>query len=114
MGFFTRWLACIVAVFVALWIVPGITVVGGPYAAPILTALVLAFMNVSLKPLLQILSLPISVLTLGIFAFIINAFILQFSGVIAVELFGQGLVMDSFGSALLASIIISVVTAYTS
>jgi putative membrane protein len=113
MNFILRWLGCSIAVAAAVWIVPGISIIGGSDAwiPVVLVALVLALINVSLKPLLQILSLPITILTLGIFALIVNALMLEFASWIATGMFGSGLSIASFGSAFVASIIISIVSA---
>lgn len=113
MNFILRWLGCAIAVAAAVWIVPGITIIGGQdaWAAVIFVALFLALINASLKPLLQVLSLPISVLTLGIFALIINALMLELASWFATTLFGVGLSISGFGWAFLAAIIISIVTA---
>ena len=74
MNFIIRWIVTAIAVGVAVWIVPGITTVGpnGTIAIAI-GALVLSLVNVSIKPIAQMLSLPITVLTLGIFFLVVNA-----------------------------------------
>ncbi len=113
MNFILRWLSCAIAVGIAVWLVPGIYIVGGTSAwLPItLCALFMALINVSIKPILQILSLPISVLTLGIFAIIINALMLELAGWLSVSVFGEGIQLASFGAAFLGSIIVSIVSA---
>ena len=52
MGFLGRWLVGAIAVGAAIWLVPGIEVVGGAYAGPIFTALFLSFVNAAVKPVL--------------------------------------------------------------
>lgn len=111
MNFVLRWIGCAIAVGVAAFIVPGIAVHGG-WAPVIFTALFLALINASIKPLLQLLSLPVTVLTLGIFALVINALMLELASWLAASAFGAGLVISSLGAALLASIIISIVSAW--
>ena len=109
MEFILRWLATAIATFAAIGIVPGISVVGGTYAGPIACSLILSLVNVTIKPILQILGAPITILTLGIFYLIINALLLELSSWLSRTVFGVGISIDSFASALLGSIIISIV-----
>lgn len=113
MNFLLRWLSCSVAVAVALWITPGIYLPPGEssWAAAIGIALFLALINASIKPVLQVLSIPFSVITLGLFALVINALMFMLAGWFASGIFGIGLVIDGFGAAFIASIIISIVSA---
>ena len=113
MGFLIRWLITAVAVGVAVWIVPGIVIVGGESAwiAIAIFALFLSLINVSIKPLLQILSLPITFVTLGIFYLIVNTLLLYLAAWLANSIFQVGFVIDGFGWAFIASIIISLVSA---
>ena len=112
MNFIIRWIVTAVAVGVAVWIVPGITAVGdNATLAVAVLALVLSLINVSLKPILQLLSLPISVLTLGIFYLVVNALLLELAAWAAVAIFGSGITIASFGAAFLGSIVISIVSA---
>lgn len=112
MKFLLSCLATALAVAVAIWLVPGIELLGGASAwgAIAIFALVLALLNASIKPILQLLSLPISILTLGIFYLVVNAFMLYAASWIANGIFRVGFIIDSFGSAFVASIVISLVT----
>jgi putative membrane protein len=69
----------------------------------ILAAVILTLLNAIVKPILVILTLPITILTLGLFMFIINAITLM----LAQAIIGSGFVIESFGLAILASIVIS-------
>ena len=112
MGFIVRWIVTAIAVGAAVWIVPGITTVGSDATIAVaIMALVLSLINVSLKPVLQFLSMPISVLTLGIFYLVVNALLLELAAWAATGLFGSGIAVAGFGSALLGSIVISIVSA---
>jgi putative membrane protein len=111
MNFVLRWLGCFVGVGVAIWITPGISVLGSSWLPALFVALLLSLINVSIKPLVQVLSLPLTFLTLGIFALVVNALMLELANWLTIGLFGEGLVIASFGSAFLASIIISIVSA---
>lgn len=112
MGFAISWLATAIAVGVAVWIVPGINIIGGTqaWAAIALLALVLSLVNISVKPIAQLLGLPISVLTLGIFYLIINTLMLYLAAWLANGIFQIGIDIASFGSALVGSIVISIVS----
>lgn len=114
MNFIIRWLVTAVAVGVAVWIVPGIDILGGSDAwiGIALFGLILSLINISIKPLMQILSLPITVITLGIFYLVINTLMLYIAAWLANGIFQVGLIIDSFGSAFVASIVISVVSAF--
>lgn len=112
MNFIIRWLVTAVAVAAAVWIVPGITTVGNDATIAIIVgALVLSLINIAIKPVLQLLSLPITVLTLGIFYLIVNALLLELAAWAATGMFGSGIAIDGFGSAFLGSIVISIISA---
>jgi putative membrane protein len=110
--FILRWLATAVAVAVVIWLIPGVDILGGSssWGAIIIFAAVLALINMSIRPLLQILSLPISILTLGIFYLIVNTFMLYVASWIANGIFQTGFIIDTFGSAFVASVVISIIT----
>lgn len=112
MKFVIRWIVTAIAVGAAVWIVPGITTTGGDSAIAIaVMALVLSLVNMVVKPVLQVLSLPITVLTLGVFYLVVNAILLELAAWGAAGLFGSGIAIAGFGSAFLGSIIISIVSA---
>ena len=100
MNFLIRWIATAVAVGVAVWIVPGITTVG-----PNATIAIVA------GALVQTISFPLSVLTLGVFYLIVNALLLELAAWASTGIFGSGIAITSFGSAFFGSIIISIVSA---
>lgn len=110
MYFIIRWLVTAIACAAAIWIVPGLTVQTGITGIVIL-GLILALVDVALKPLLQILSIPITVLTLGIFYLVVNTILLYVAAWLSNGLFAVGVGIAGFGSAFLASIIISIVSA---
>ena len=111
MGFVLRWVLTGVAVAVALWVVPGFSFVGTQWVAIALTALVLALINASIKPVLSLLSLPITVLTLGLFALVLNALMLLLASWLSVNLFHVGIVIAGFWWAMLGALVISVASA---
>lgn len=102
-GLLIRWLILSAAIMVSAYLFPGIEISG--FGTALVAALVLGILNAFFRPILIILTLPINILTLGLFTFVINAFLLMMtSGVIG------GLYVSGFGSALLGSLIISLVS----
>jgi len=102
-GLILRWLILSVAIMVSAHLFAGIHVDG--YGSALFAALVLGILNALFRPILFILTLPINVLTLGLFTFVINAVLLLMTSGIT-----GGLVVDGFGSALFGSLIISLVS----
>jgi len=102
-GLILRWLILSVAIMVSAHLFTGIHVDG--YGSALFAALVLGILNALFRPILFILTLPINVLTLGLFTFVINAVLLLMTSGIT-----GGLVVDGFGSALFGSLIISLVS----
>lgn len=109
MGFIGSWITTAIATAVAIWLVPGIEAIGGSWAAPIFTALVLGILNATVKPVLKVLSLPVNLLTLGIFGLVVNAFVLELASYLSRNIFHAGVYVDGFGAALVGAIVISLV-----
>ena len=107
-----RLLANAVALAIATWVVAGITLEGPTTGRRILTLLIVAaifgVVNAIVKPILQLLSCALIALTLGLFLFVINAAMLLLTSWITGKLDVQFHV-DGFWSALLGSVIITVV-----
>ena len=99
----------------AVWIVNALALLALPYVVPsiqvaglgtaLLVAVVLGLINTLLRPLLILLTLPVTLLTLGLFIFIINAFLFQFAGNLV-----AGFNVGGFTSALLGSIAYSLIS----
>ena len=103
MNLLLRWLLSTTAVLISAYILPGIMVSG--FWAALWLALFLGVINVILKPILIILTLPINILTLGLFTFVINAgLILLASSVI------KGFEVFGFWQAMLFSIVLSLIS----
>ncbi len=110
MKLLVRWFITVVALIVAVWLVPGIRVEGtNAFIAFGVMAIILGFFNAFLKPVLRILSIPAIILTLGLFLLVINALILMLSAWIARNL-GIGFYVDGFWSAFWGSLTVSVVS----
>jgi putative membrane protein len=102
-GILVRWLFLAVAIFMAAYMIEGIRVSG--FLSAIMAAAVLGVLNAFFRPILLLLTLPLNILTLGLFTFVINALLLMMaSGVIG------GFKVDGFGTALLGSLVISLVS----
>src|SRR5262245_5039046 len=69
-----RWLISAIALLVAVWALPGIDVSGDGWIAVIVMAAVLGLVNATVRPILRLLTLPITAMTLGLFLLVINGF----------------------------------------
>lgn len=98
-----HWFFAALAVFVAAYILPGIIVKS--FFVALVVAVVLGLLNIFIKPLLVILTLPLEILTFGLFTFVINALLVMLTALIV-----PGFMVKNFWWALLFSLIISVVT----
>ncbi|CEI81218.1 membrane protein [Oceanobacillus oncorhynchi subsp. incaldanensis] len=76
------------------------------FGTALLASVILAILNMFVKPILVILTLPITVITFGLFLIVVNAIILM----ITQALIGPSFVIDGFGTAFIASIVISLIS----
>ena len=108
-----RFLASGLALAVATWLLPGITVVNAQAETQVLTLLAVAaifgVVNSIVKPLFRIVAGPLVFLTLGLFLLVINAVLLMLVSWLAGEL-GLDWHVDDWGSAFLGALIVSVVS----
>ena len=104
--FLKSWAINTLAVLVAVYVVPGIRFKDDSLWTPFVTSLVLGILNAFLRPILMLLALPLLIVTLGLFMLVINALLLYFVSF----LLGNYFQVDSFGSAFLGALIISVVS----
>jgi putative membrane protein len=107
-----RWGISIVAVAVAAWIVPGITVAKSSSAIFVFAAfaIILGLVNAIIRPILAFLSCGCIALTLGLFMLVINAISLWLASWIAINVFHVGFIVDGAISAFFGSIVISLVS----
>ncbi|MBW1781796.1 MAG: phage holin family protein [Deltaproteobacteria bacterium] len=102
MGILVRWLILTAAIVIASYLINGIEVSG--FFSAFLAAAILGVLNAFFRPILLILTLPINILTLGLFTFVINAVLLKMaSGVIS------GFQVHGFWSAVFGALVISLV-----
>jgi putative membrane protein len=105
-----------VALLVTAWIVPGIHLgAAGPHptkhdwVALLIVAVIFGIVNVVIRPIIVLLSLPLEIITLGLFTFVINAFMLLLTSWIAQGM-GVGFRVDGFLPALVGALIITIVS----
>src|SRR5439155_17820199 len=96
-----------IALYVAVLLVRGLEF-HGEWWKFVLVAVAFSLVNTYLRPILRIVTLPISILTLGIFLLIINAFMILLVGAVSVQL-KLGFTVADFGAALLGAIVVAVV-----
>lgn len=100
MKILVRWLLLAAALLLVSYVYPGVTVTS--FGSALLAAFVLGLLNTLVRPLLVLLTLPVTVLTLGLFLFVINALMFwAAAGVLA------GFNVTGFGAALIGSLIYS-------
>jgi putative membrane protein len=105
--FLQSWVINTLAVWVAVYIVPGIHLdKNSGLLAPFIASLVLGILNAFIRPILMFFALPLLIFTLGLFTLVINALLLYFVGVLLAPYFQ----VDTFGSAFFGAIIISIVS----
>lgn len=102
----TKTLLTALAVFFISWWIPGVSI-GESYFNAIIVAVVLGFLNSSLKPLLIVLTLPATILSLGLFMWVINAFV-----ILVADYFLTGFSVDGFWWALLFSGLLSLINSF--
>ena len=101
MKLFLHWLVAALAIGIAAYIVPGVnvTLVGALIAAVVLGAL-----NLFVRPILIILTLPITILTLGLFSLVINALLVLLAAMIV-----PGFSVAGFWSALIFAVVLAII-----
>ncbi len=102
-NFLIKTLIVAAAVVLASYMLPGVAV--DRFTTALLVALVLSLLNFFVKPILILLTLPVTIITLGLFLFIVNAIIIVLAGKLV-----AGFRVDSVGWALLFSLLLSFFT----
>ncbi len=96
-----KWIGLALIIMFAGWIIPGIEI--DNFTAAMIAAVVIALINTFIKPVLILLTLPINILTLGIFTLVINALLFMFAAYLV-----PGIEISGFWSALFGSLLISI------
>ncbi|MDJ0601074.1 MAG: phage holin family protein [Crocosphaera sp.] len=101
--FILTWIITAVSLLITAYLIPGIVIKGFTVAA--IATLVMGLINAVVRPILLLFTLPLTILTLGLFLFVVNA--ISFS---LVSYFTPGFTINSFWDALFGSIILSVIS----
>lgn len=98
-----RWLINAIAIIFSAYIITGVTV--SSFWAALWLAIFLGLINVTLKPILVLLTLPINLLTLGLFTLVINAVLILLASSVL-----EGFVVSGFWTAMLFSVVLSIIS----
>ena len=101
--FLMHWLVVALGLAAAAYLVPGVTVSSGPALA--IGALVLGFVNAVVRPVLTLMTLPLTVVTLGLFYFVVNAAAFGLAAALV-----PGFSVASFWAALFGALVVSLVS----
>ena len=98
-----RWICYALALIFTAWIIPGIEV--SSFLTAMLACVIIALINSFIKPVLELITLPINIITIGLFSFVLNAFLFMLAGWLT-----PGLEVEGFLSALFGSIVFSLIS----
>ena len=101
MNGFLQLILSAVALLCTAYFVPGFKVAG--FGNALLAALIIGVVNFFVRPVLLLLTLPLNILTLGLFTFVVNAMVLKLSAA-----FLPGFDIDGFGAAVLGAVILAI------
>jgi putative membrane protein len=101
-GFLVHWLVLAVALFLTTRLVGGVQV--SSYATLAVAALVIGFVNALVKPILVLLSLPLTIVTLGLFYLVVNGACLMLAAALV-----PGFTVSSWGSAIIGALVLSII-----
>jgi putative membrane protein len=96
-----NWFIQAVAIVIVAYLLPGVTVAS--FWTALILAVVLGAINIFIKPILVLLTLPLTIVTLGLFVLVINAFLIMLAGAIV-----PGFLVSGFLSAFFFAIVLSI------
>jgi putative membrane protein len=102
MSFLIQWVVSGAAIIITAYLLPGVAVEG--FLAALVTALILGLINAIIRPVLILLTLPLNILTLGLFTLVINALLIMLAATIV-----PGFAVQGFWWALLFGIVLAIV-----
>ncbi|MBI4683686.1 MAG: phage holin family protein [Nitrospirae bacterium] len=105
---FITWLINTIAIMIVIKFVPGITFTGEWWGI-LLTGIVFGFVNAVIRPLVKLFTLPLLILSLGLFTFVVNAMMLGITSWVSVRL-NLGFHVEGFKAAFLGALIISLIS----
>lgn len=98
-----KWVFFALALMLTAWLIPGISV--SSIWAAMFACVIIAIINIFIKPVIMLLTLPVNIVTIGLFTLVINALLFMLAGWVA-----PGLEVDGFFRALFGSAIFSVLS----
>ncbi len=101
--FLLTWLATAISLLITAYIVPGLAITS--FSAAVIGAAILGLVNAIVKPILILFTLPLTILTLGLFLFVVNAITLGIVGYLT-----PGFQVGGFFAALFGSIVLAIVS----
>lgn len=101
--FLLTWLLAAVSLVITAYVVPGFLIKS--FVAALVAAVILGLVNAIIRPILVVLTLPITIVTLGLFLFIVNALTIWLAGSIT-----PGFIVTGFVPALIGSIVLTIVS----
>lgn len=98
---FIHWLVSALAIVIAAYLIPGVdvTIIGA-----LVLAIVLAIINVFIKPIISLLTLPLNIVTLGLFSLVVNALLIMLAAMVV-----PGFAVDGFWVALIFSVVLALI-----
>ena len=102
MSFLVQWVVSGAAIIITAYLLPGVAVEG--FLAALVTALILGLINAIIRPILILLTLPLNILTLGLFTLVINALLVMLAAAVV-----PGFAVKGFWWALLFGIVLAIV-----
>ncbi len=104
-SFLFTWLMATISLLITAFVVPGVRIDSIPAAA--VAAIVLGLVNAIVKPVLTVLTLPLTILSLGLFLLVVNGISLSLAGY-----FTPGLEVDGFWPSVIGAIVLSLVSSF--
>jgi len=102
MGFLIQWVVSCLAIIITAYLLPGVAVEG--FLSALVAALILGLINAVIRPILILLTLPLNILTLGLFTLVINALLIMLAATIV-----PGFAVQGFWWALLFGVVLAIV-----
>ena len=103
MNFLVKWILSALLIMAIAWVIPGITVTG--FVSALIVVLVMSIVNILIRPIVEFVSLPLNIVTLGIFSLVINALLF-----LLIAKFSPGFQIEGFWSGFWGALILSIFT----
>ena len=106
-GMILRWILNAIALFVTASIIDGITIVG--LGSALVASLVWGFVNTIIRPIINLVALPITIVTVGLFTFVINGFLLWLVADVV-----SGFTVDSLWAGIIGAFVLTIISSILS